>query len=159
MVNAAGWWRYALVGGLLCGHLWATAQEVYTWTDEKGKKHFADKASTPEDRRNKPVDIPPPNVAKRFVPTPQQAPQASGDIPPPPVAQPSPAPKPKLPDPKKKGKFSRDECEALKKAYEDSAACFAECSTPTHSNQNGYPSGGRNNAKCGHCTQMNMPRC
>jgi hypothetical protein len=56
----------------------------------------------------------------------------------------------------KKAKFSKDECEALKKAYDASVACYAECSTPV---QQRFGSGGRNNAKCGHCTQMSMPRC
>ena len=48
---AARWWGWIMVVGCLCGHLLASAQDVYTWTDEKGRKHFADKVSTPENRQ------------------------------------------------------------------------------------------------------------
>lgn len=150
---AARWWGSIMVAGCLCGHLLASAQDVYTWTDEKGRKHFADKVSTPENRQDKPVTVPPPNVAKRFVPVPAEG---SGDAnPTPPAVPPAPANKTRLPDPKKKARYSQEECEALKKAYAASEACFADCSTPTRT----FRGSGRNNSNCGHCTQMTMPRC
>lgn len=155
MGNAARWWRWVMVGGLLCSHLLAGAQDVYTWTDEKGRKHFADKVSTPENRRDTPVDIPPPNVAKRFVPAQPLAGQAgTGDATPGlPGAIPAVSTDPKPAEKKKpKAMFTNEECEAKRAAYAASEACFGECATPTI-----YQS--KNNAKCGHCTQMTMPRC
>ena len=146
-------WRWPWAGLLLCSHLLAMAQ-VYTWTDEKGRKHFGDQVSTPESHRGKPVNIPTPNIAQRFEPAPslvapsESATTADGTAP---VAS-------SFPDPKAKSKTptgvaaSQEACKAQKQAYQASAACFAACSRPV-------AGGGRNNARCGHCTPLNSPRC
>jgi hypothetical protein len=143
-----------MVAGLLCSHLWASAQDVYTWTDEKGRKHFADKVSTPENRRDKPVNIPPPNVAKRFAPSQPNGATGTGDASPGLTgAMPVVSADPKPPEKKKpKVMFTNEECDARKAAYAASEACFVECATPTVHQS-------KNNANCGHCTQMSMPRC
>lgn len=146
--------RWAWIGLLLCGHLFAIAQ-VYTWTDEKGRKHFGDEVSTPENQRGTPVKIPLTNTAKRFEPdTPPAAPSASDA--PTEVAAPMPSAltDPKTGAPKRPGVAAeQDACKAQNAAYQASRACYAECSTLNVGGR------GHNNAQCGHCTPLPKPRC
>lgn len=146
-------WRWVWAG-LLLFSLLAIAQ-VYTWTDEQGRKHFGDEVTTPGNQRETPVNIPPPNVAEPFKPdTPPAAPSAPDA--PAEVAAPVPAAltDPMAGTPKRPGVAAEQEaCKAQNEAYEASKACFAECSTLNK------PGSGRNNAQCGHCTPMTKPRC
>ena len=49
-------WAWVWVVALLCFAQISQAQ-VYTWTDENGKRHFGDEVSTPENRRESPVKV------------------------------------------------------------------------------------------------------
>ncbi|MGS5086265.1 DUF4124 domain-containing protein [Hydrogenophaga sp. A37] len=143
--------RWAWAGLLLCNSL--IHAQVYTWTDAQGRKHFGDEVSTPENKRGTPVKIPLPNIAKRFEPNTPPASNAPADGSAP---VPTPASAPKAETKKLPGLAAQQEaCKAQKQAYQASEACYAECSTPV---QNKW-GGGRNNAKCGHCSPMTTPRC
>ena len=149
--------NWVLAGLLLASHGGASAQ-VYTWTDAQGRKHFSDEASIPGNSREKRVEVPPPNLANRFVPTPLSAATTlpPEDTPTKPDATPAAATTPDTNNKNAKKKaFTREECGALKQAYDASAACFAACSKPVQA----YGQRGRNNANCGHCQQLTMPRC
>lgn len=144
------WMKCSLAVVLLGVQLLAGAQ-INTWTDQHGRKHFADEAGTPEHQRTTPVTVPPPNVIERFVPPAQLSPQAAGDegansgatptAPPvPPQAQRSPS------------RSSReDACKAAKAAYEASLACFQGCGR-----RGVY---GTDNSACGRCQELPIPDC
>ena len=146
--------RWAWVGLLLCGHLFAIAQ-VYTWTDEKGRKHFGDEVTTPGNQRGKTVNIPPPNVAERFKPDATLATPSASDAPAEAAAPvPTAGSDPKAGSPKRPGVAAGQEaCKAQNEAYQASRACYSECSTLNVGGR------GHNNAQCGHCTPLTKPRC
>lgn len=157
MKHGLGSW--VLVALLLGGSGVAGAQ-VYTWTDEQGRKHFTDEAATPGNGRTKRVEVTPPNLANRFVPSsstttttlPAEGSPTKPDV----TVAVAPNTGFQSKNARKKN-FTREECASLKQAYDASSECFAACSTPA--NANGYGQKGRNNANCGHCQQMIMPRC
>ncbi len=137
-----------LAVALLGVQLLAGAQ-IYTWTDEQGRKHFADEGGTPPQQRTTPVTVSPPNVIERFTPPAGQQSgadeaQQAGQ---PPVILPAPARAQRAP-----GLASKAEaCKAEKAAYEASLACFAECGR-----RGVY---GTDNSACGHCQQLPIPNC
>ena len=144
------------MGALLCVAQISLAQ-VYTWTDEKGRKHFGDEVSTPENRRESPVKVPPPNIAERFTPAqkPDSASQTTagetGSNAPPTIPAQGARP------PSGMGvKESQARCESQKQAYDSSAACFAACGKTVCTRGQGCR---RNNAACGHCQDMLPPNC
>lgn len=157
--------RWAWVGLLLCGHLFAIAQ-VYTWTDDKGRKHFGDEVSTPQNQRGTPVKIPQSNAAKRFEPKAPLAASSGTDAP----ADGSASVPTSATDPKAKTKeltsvaAKQEVCKAERQAYKASVACYAECGISFCSGglvQGGSGPGscGRNNVNCSHCNDLPMPRC
>ncbi len=149
-----------VLSALLLGGHGMTGAQVYTWTDEKGRKHFTDEASAPENGRSKRVEVAPPNLANRFVPSASTVTTAlpaegTATIPVPTAAVvPNTGYQNKN---AKKNNVTREECAAQKQAYDASSSCFASCSTPATANSFGQK--GRNNANCGHCQQVTMPRC
>ncbi len=160
MRNWTKGWRMLLWCVLVCVHVMSIAQ-VYTWTDKDGRKHFGDPATTPEDKRDLPVHVPPPNVADRFIPNPvNNGADVGGDATqgsPPVSIAPSGAPK-------KPAFNDRSGCQAARQAYDASLACYAECGKTScrgglAQGGRGSSSCGRNNAACGHCQELPMPRC
>lgn len=147
------WMKCSLAVALLGAQLLAGAQ-INTWTDQHGRKHFADEAGTPEHQSTTPVTVPPPNVIERFTPPAGQQSgadeaQQAGQ---PPVILPAPARPQRAP-----GLAAQQEaCKAAKAAYEASRACFAECGKRFCSP---YGHCGTNNSACGHCTELPMPHC
>jgi hypothetical protein len=148
-------WAWVWVVALLCFAQISQAQ-VYTWTDENGKRHFGDEVSTPENRRESPVKVPPPNIAERFTPTlkSDSASQTSGE-----VGSNAPPAIPAQGQRSQSGagaKQSQNMCEAQKQAYASSAACFAACGRTICTRGQGCR---RNNSECGHCQAMSPPNC
>ena len=162
MKNWANGLRTLLCCVLVCTHVMSIAQ-VYTWTDKDGRKHFGDPATTPEDKRDLPVHVPSPNVADRFVPnTANNANGADmgGD-----ATQGSPSVSIAPSGVPKKPAFNdRSGCQAARQAYDASVACYAECGVTSCrggllQGGRGSSSCGRNNAACGQCKELPMPRC
>jgi hypothetical protein len=142
------------VSALLCFAQISLAQ-VFTWTDENGKRHFGDEVSTPGNRRESPVKVPPANVAERFTanPKPDSAPQTAGEAG-------SNAP-PIIPAQGQKSqsgmgvKQSQAACEAKKQAHASSVACYASCGRTICPHRRCRI----NNAECGHCQDLPPPNC
>lgn len=148
------WMKCSAAVALMCVQLLAGAQ-IYTWTDEQGRKHFADEVGTPEHQRTTPVKVSPPNLVERFVPPAQSAQSADGDA----AAQgagsgatPTAPPAPSQGQRSPSRSSSREQaCKAAKAAYEASLACFQGCGRRVV-----Y---GTDNSACGECQQLPMPDC
>lgn len=150
----------ALLGRLslwicLAGTFGATMAQVYTWTDADGKKHFGDAAMRPKDKATPEVKVPPPNVADRFEA--RQTPERQVEATSPPEALSSPPPAAPMPTeearPRSGTERGQDACKAKWEAFDAATACYDVCG------KNLAQGGGRNNAACGHCTDVPMPRC
>lgn len=148
-------WTWVWMVALLCFAQISQAQ-VYTWTDENGKRHFGDEVSTPGNRRESPVKVPPANVAERFTANPKSdsAPQTTGEAG---SNAPQSIPTQGLKPPGGLGvKESQARCKAQKQAYASSVACFAACGRTVCVDHRECR---RNNAACGHCQDTPRPNC
>jgi hypothetical protein len=141
----------------LAGTGGAAMAQVYTWTDADGKKHFGDAATKPRDRTSPEVKVPPANVADRFearqTPEPIPAgPESQSAAAPPAQSTPGPAAR------KISGvQRNQDACLTQWKAYDASAACYAECGRTIC--RGILFDCKRNNAACGHCQDVPRPNC
>lgn len=151
-------WHMVGKGWLLAGLYalsGASLAQVYTWTDADGKKHFGDAAVRPKNNVSPEVKVPPPNIANRFEA--QKAPEGQSETTIPaevPPETPPAAPQPTKPSRRPPStQRSQDSCKAKWDAFESASACYAECGKSL------APDGARNNAECGHCTDVPMPRC
>lgn len=133
-----------LLWGLACT---ATQAQIYQWVDEQGRTHFDDNRPGSDQEKVDEVKVRKPNLMNRFV------------APPPPAEKPAPKPVVNktppvsvLPPKEPVGlAASQAACAKQKQAYEASKACYAACGKPVW--------GGRNNAECGHCTDLPDPHC
>lgn len=124
----------------------ASQAEIYQWVDAQGRTHFDDNRPDAGREKVEEVKVRKPNLMNRFVA-------------PPPAAKPAPKPvvnktPPESASPPKEPvgvAASQATCAEKKQAYEASQACYAACGKPVW--------GGRNNAGCGHCTDLPDPHC
>lgn len=133
----------------------ASLAQIYTWTDADGKKHFGDAAVRPKNSASPEIKVPPPNVVDRFearkAPEGQSGTASSSEtLPLTPPAASQPTEQARRPSGTQRG---QDSCKAKWDAFDSASACYAECGKSL------APDGGRNNAACGHCTDVPMPRC
>jgi hypothetical protein len=121
---------------------------LYSWIDKDGKKHFGDKVPAEYAKQVKSVEIKKTNTMDQppVVTTPGVSKTASRAI-----TQTS-----------NQQNGDTGTCDAQKRAYEDSVACFSRCRITNQDNINsdGSTSPHVNNvAACGHCTNVSKPNC
>ncbi|MBE0589806.1 MAG: DUF4124 domain-containing protein [Hydrogenophaga sp.] len=146
----SAWQRWLTVLLLMLGCMNAHA-EVYRWVDDQGRVHFDDRP--PEKRPKKGVEEV--KVRRGNVVDPVKIVPPSKEPAVEPPSEPASVAAPGSPQGKGGVVASQADCAAKKKAYEASTACYDACV------QMACTPGGcfRNLSKCGHCTNLFMPRC
>ncbi|WP_353396082.1 DUF4124 domain-containing protein [Hydrogenophaga sp. 5NK40-0174] len=132
--------------------------KMYRWKDANGRVHFSDKRPEQPGLTVQEIEPRSTNSLQPFVSRPSSMPvdvrrNSSAEVKPAPEQPPEEVRRRPL-----SVEASQESCEAQKRAYEASAACYAECGRSTFSGRTGFQNG-RNNSQCGHCTDATMPDC